>query len=89
LAVLALIAPASFVLPVSASIRVAAPAPPRHVLFVLVDDLGFSDLSYKRDMYIWFAKVSASMAVEAIKQRINPLNVEHYQQLVAPDWYAG
>ena len=29
----------------------AAPAPPRHVLFVVVDDLGFSDLGYKQAMY--------------------------------------
>ena len=47
----------------------------------------FSKVDYKRDMYIWFTKVSAKMAVEAIKNRINPLNVEHYQALVKPDWY--
>ena len=47
----------------------------------------FSKVDYKRDMYIWFTKVSAKMAVEAIKQRINPFNVEHYQSLVKPDWY--
>ena len=47
----------------------------------------FSRVDYKRDMYIWFTKVSAKMAVEAIKQRINPLNVEHYQSLVKPEWY--
>lgn len=46
-----------------------------------------SRVPYKRDMYMWFTKVSAAMAVDAIKQRINPLNVEHYQQLVTPDWY--
>lgn len=46
-----------------------------------------SRVPYKRDMYIWFTKVSAAMAIDAIKQRINPLNVEHYQQLVTPDWY--
>jgi anaerobic magnesium-protoporphyrin IX monomethyl ester cyclase len=46
-----------------------------------------SRVPYKRDMYIWFTLVSAKMAVDAIKQRINPLNVEHYQQLVTPDWY--
>ena len=48
-----------------------------------------SRVPYKRDMYIWFAKVSASVAIEAIKERINPLNVERYQQLVKPDWYDG
>jgi radical SAM superfamily enzyme YgiQ (UPF0313 family) len=48
-----------------------------------------SRVPYKRDMYIWFAKVSAAMALEAVKQRINPLDVEHYQQLVEPHWYAG
>ncbi len=46
-----------------------------------------SRVPYKRDMYLWFTKVSATMAVEAIKQRINPLDVEHYQQLVTPEWY--
>jgi len=47
----------------------------------------FSKVDYKRDMYIWFTKVSAKMAVEALKQRVNPFNVEHYQSLVKPDWY--
>ena len=42
----------------------------------------FSSVDYKRDMYIWFTKVSAKMAVEALKQRVNPFNVEHYQSLV-------
>jgi anaerobic magnesium-protoporphyrin IX monomethyl ester cyclase len=46
-----------------------------------------SKVPYKRDMYLWFTKVSASMAIDAIKQRINPLDVEHYQQLVTPEWY--
>ena len=46
-----------------------------------------SRVPYKRDMYIWFAKVSAAMAVDAIKKRINPLDVQHYQQLVQPEWY--
>ena len=46
-----------------------------------------SRVDYKRDMYIWFAKVSATMAVDALKKRVNPLNVEHYQQLVKPAWY--
>ena len=44
----------------------------------------FSSVDYKRDMYIWFTKVSAKMAVEALKQRINPFNVEHYQSLLNP-----
>jgi anaerobic magnesium-protoporphyrin IX monomethyl ester cyclase len=43
--------------------------------------------SYKRDMYIWFTKVSAQMWLEVAKQRLNPFAVEHYQQLVEPDWY--
>jgi anaerobic magnesium-protoporphyrin IX monomethyl ester cyclase len=46
-----------------------------------------SKIDYKRDMYIWFAMVSAKMAAGALKERINPLNVEHYQQLVKPHWY--
>ena len=47
----------------------------------------FSKVDYKRDMYIWFTKVSMKMAFEAIKERINPFNVEHYQALVKPEWY--
>ena len=47
----------------------------------------FSKIDYKRDMYIWFIKVSAKMAVEAIKNKINPLDVSHYQGLVKPEWY--
>ncbi len=46
-----------------------------------------SRVDYKRDMYMWFAKVSASVALDAIKQRINPFKVEQYQQLVKPRWY--
>ena len=46
-----------------------------------------SRVDYKRDMYMWFAKVSASVAIDAIKHRLNPLKVEQYQQLVKPHWY--
>ncbi len=46
-----------------------------------------SRVDYKRDMYIWFAKVSAMMALSALKQRINPMDVSHYQNLVKPSWY--
>ena len=46
-----------------------------------------SNVDYKRDMYIWFSLVSAKMAMGALKQKINPMNVEHYQQLVKPHWY--
>lgn len=46
-----------------------------------------SKVPYKRDMYIWFLKVSTAMAIDALKERISPLNVEHYQQLVTPGWY--
>ncbi|MCB9760642.1 MAG: hypothetical protein H6739_12440 [Alphaproteobacteria bacterium] len=48
-----------------------------------------SRVDYKRDMYIWFALVSARQAWEAVKNRVNPLKVEHYQQLVKPEWYDG
>jgi len=46
-----------------------------------------SRVDYKRDMYVWFAMVSAKMGLDAMKNRINPLNVGHYQQLVTPEWY--
>jgi anaerobic magnesium-protoporphyrin IX monomethyl ester cyclase len=49
----------------------------------------FNRTPYKRDMYIWFTKVSAMMAWGAMKQKINPFDVSHYQQLVTPDWYDG
>ena len=47
----------------------------------------FSKSDYKRDMYIWFTKVSLKMALEAVKQKVNPLDVSHYQALVKPDLY--
>ncbi len=46
-----------------------------------------SKVPYKRDMYLWFTKVSAAMAVDALRKKVNPLDVEHYQQLVKPYWY--
>lgn len=46
-----------------------------------------SKVDYKRDMYMWFTKVSAWMAFDALKKKVNPLNVEHYQNLVTPHWY--
>lgn len=46
-----------------------------------------SRVDYKRDMYIWFTLVSAKMALSAVKQKINPLDVGHYQQLEKPWWY--
>jgi len=42
---------------------------------------------YKRDMYIWFAMVSARMAWDVARQRLNPFRPEHYQRLLTPDWY--
>ena len=44
-------------------------------------------MDYKRDMYMWFTKVSAWMALDALKKKVSPLNVEHYQSLVTPHWY--
>ncbi|NOY28121.1 MAG: radical SAM protein [Oligoflexia bacterium] len=48
-----------------------------------------SRVPYKRDMYIWFTKVSAAMFADALKKRLNPFAVEHYQNLVKPAWYDG
>ncbi len=48
-----------------------------------------SRVPYKRDMYIWFSKVSAAMFVDALKRRLNPFDVGHYQSLVKPEWYDG
>ena len=30
---------------------------------------------------------SAMMAASAVKQKINPMDVSHYQNLVKPHWY--
>ncbi len=49
----------------------------------------FSRTPYRRDMYRWFAIVSARMALDNLKQRLNPLDPEHYQALVEPDWYSA
>ena len=46
-----------------------------------------SRVDYKRDMYIWFTLVSAKMALQALKQKVNPFHVGHYQQLEKPYWY--
>lgn len=46
-----------------------------------------SKVPYKRDMYTWFLKVSASMAWENLKARVNPLDVKNYHGLVTPRWY--
>ena len=47
----------------------------------------FSKVDYKRDMYIWFTKVSLKMAFEAVKGRINPLPMLSIISLVKPEWY--
>ena len=44
---------------------------------------------YRRDMYAWFALVSARMAWDVARQRMNPFRVEHYERLVTPRWYEG
>ena len=44
---------------------------------------------YRRDMYAWFALVSARMALSVARQRMNPLRVEYYERLVTPRWYEG
>ena len=36
---------------------------------------------------MWFTKVSAWMFLDALKKKINPFDVEHYQNLVEPHWY--
>ena len=41
----------SFVLLLSIIVSFVLARPPQHILFVVVDDLGFSDLAYKAQMY--------------------------------------
>jgi len=41
---------------------------------------------YRRDMYRWFALVSARMAWSALRRRLNPVDVGAYQILVEPHW---
>ena len=48
-----------------------------------------SEVPYKRDMYRWFLKVSVKQAFEAVKHKVNPLDVGHHQRLVKPAWYDG
>ena len=42
---------------------------------------------YRRAMYMWWAKVAANMAVDLLRQRVNPLRSRAYMNLVKPDWY--
>lgn len=48
-----------------------------------------SRVPYKRDMYVWFALVAARMALAALRQRVSPFDVQHYQRLVVPPWYGS
>jgi hypothetical protein len=38
-------------------------------------------------MYIWWAKVAATMALDQAKRLINPLNSLEHTNLVKPVWY--
>ena len=42
---------------------------------------------YRRDMYRWWAKVAANMALDMVKQRVNPFKSRDYMNLVKPVWY--
>ncbi len=42
---------------------------------------------YRRYMYAWWFKVAANMAVDLLKQKINPLTSRDYMNLVKPEWY--
>lgn len=47
----------------------------------------FSRVPYKRDMYVWFSIVSLKMALDALRNRLNPFAVPTYQRLLKPPWY--
>ena len=42
---------------------------------------------YRRSMYAWWFKVAANMAVDLMKQKVNPLKSRDYMNLVKPEWY--
>jgi anaerobic magnesium-protoporphyrin IX monomethyl ester cyclase len=42
---------------------------------------------YRRAMYMWWAKVAASMAIDLAKKRVNPFKTRDYMNLVKPVWY--
>jgi anaerobic magnesium-protoporphyrin IX monomethyl ester cyclase len=42
---------------------------------------------YKRDMYLWWLKVAASVTVDSLKKRVNPVKDMTYTHLVKPEWY--
>ncbi len=46
-----------------------------------------SPVRYRRAMYTWFAIVSARMALDSLRMRLDPFKVRSYQRLVTPPWY--
>jgi len=48
-----------------------------------------STSSYRRDMYVWWAQVTARVFAHSVLARTNPLRYERYAGLVKPAWYDG
>ena len=42
---------------------------------------------YRRDMYTWWALVTARVFAHTVRSRLNPFRAEPYTALVKPDWY--
>lgn len=43
--------------------------------------------TYKRKMYVWWLLVTTRLAVDALRQRLNPFQRDRYTSLVKPMWY--
>lgn len=42
---------------------------------------------YRRDMFLWWALVMTRVFAGSVSQRLNPLRIERYTNLVEPRWY--
>ncbi len=43
--------------------------------------------AYRRDMYTWWALVTARVFADTVRRRLDPFRVDAYTSLVQPDWY--
>ena len=62
----------------------ASPSKPKHVLFVLIDDLGFSDLSYKADMYNITGPITPTPTVDELALKGVRLESTYVHSLCSP-----
>ena len=48
-----------------------------------------SSSAYRRNMYLWWAMVSARIFASTTLQFVNPFRHDNYTRLVKPKWYDG